>query len=72
MSRTSKKPKTEAHKNGDKRMDKFEKRSEIKELPIIQSVNLTDDEEEYTITAYQKIPPNEWQKVELTYKRKRR
>ncbi len=68
MSRNSKK-KTDADKLGEKRMEKFEERQKEKPKPIIKS---NDDSEEYTVTAYQKIEPGEWERVELTYKRKKR
>jgi hypothetical protein len=69
MSRNSKK-KSEADILGEKRMEKFEERQKAEPTPIIQSKD--DDSEEYTVTAYQKIEPGEWERVELTYKRKKR
>jgi hypothetical protein len=69
MSRNSKK-KSEADILGEKRMEKFEERQKAEPTPIIQSKD--DDSEEYTVTAYQKIEPGEWERVEITYKRKRR
>ena len=67
MSRNSKK--TEADKKGEQRMEKFEER---KTIPIMPVITESDDSEEYTVTAYQKIEPGEWEKVEITYKRKKR
>jgi len=73
MSRTSQK-KIDADKKGEKRMEKFEGRQKVENVPIIKPVisKIDDDYEEYYVTAYQKIEPGDWQRVELTYKRKRR
>ena len=60
----------ERNKKGETRMEKFEEHQ--KEEPI-QIIQLKDEEsEEYTVTAYQKIEPGEWERVEITYKRKKR
>jgi hypothetical protein len=67
MSRNSKK-KTDADKLGEQRMEKFEERRKLPDVPIIKE---SEDLEEYTVTTYQKIEPGEWQRVELTYKRKK-
>jgi len=67
MSKNSKK--TDAEKLGEQRMEKYEERQKLPEIPIIKE---SDDSEEYTVTAYQKIEPGEWERVELTYKRKKR
>ncbi len=67
MSKNSKK--TDAEKLGEQRMEKYEDRQKLPETPIIRD---SDDLEEYTVTAYQKIEPGEWERVELTYKRKKR
>lgn len=67
MSKNSKK--TDADKLGEQRMEKFEERQKLPDAPIIKE---SDDSEEYTVTAYQKIEPGEWERVELTYKRKKR
>ena len=68
MSKNSKK--TDADKVGEQRMEKFEERQKTEPTPIIQSKD--GDSEEYTVTAYQKIEPGEWERVELTYKRKKK
>ncbi len=52
--------KTDADKKGKARMAKFERKQESKVL----------DDDEYIVTAYQKIEPGEWEKVEIRYKRK--
>ena len=57
------KKKDKIDKKGEKRMERFEEKS--KETPI------TVSEEEYIVTAYQKIEPGEWEKVEIKYKRKK-
>ena len=67
MSKNSKK--TDADKVGEQRMEKFEER---KKLPDVSIIKESDDSEEYTVTAYQKIEPGEWERVEITYKRKKR
>lgn len=59
----------ERDKKGKNRMEKFEEGNQIKDISIIKQ---DYDLEEYTVTAYQKIEPGEWEKVELTYKRKKR
>ncbi len=61
--------KTETDKKGKQRMEKFEERKKIPDTPIIKE---SDDSEDYTVTAFQKIEPGEWERVELTYKRKKR
>ena len=62
MSKNSKK--TDVDKLGEKRMKQFEERQKIK--------SANDSDEYYTVIAYQKIEPGEWERVELTYKRKKR
>lgn len=67
MSKTSNKNgKSDADKLGEKRMKQYEERQKI------QEVVLASDEEEYIVTAYQKIEPGEWEKVEIKYKRKKK
>ena len=75
MSKNSK-SQIEANKKGKERIKKFEGRIKVEEeTPIIKSIGnntVSDDIEEYTVTAYQKIEPGEWEKVELTYRRIKR
>jgi hypothetical protein len=60
----------ERNKKGEDRMEKFEEK--VKVEPIVKTTTSTDEYEEYTVTAYQKIDPGEWEKVEIPYKRKKR
>lgn len=62
----------DASKKGKQRMAKYEDKNQVEEIPIIKPIDTDDEYEEYYVTAYQKIDPGEWHRVELKYKRKKR
>lgn len=49
-------------KLGEKRMKKYKERKDIEEIS-------NDDDEYIIITAYQKIEPGEWEKIQIRKKR---
>jgi len=72
MSRRKRKNQKERDKRGKDRMEKFDEK--VKDEPVVKAIAKisTDEYEEYTVTGYQKIDPGEWEKIEISYKRKKR
>lgn len=72
------KQKTESQKEQDKkgveRMKRYEENNfiTVEEVPVIKTIESTGDFEDYTVIAYQKKEPGEWERKEITYSRKKK
>jgi len=61
----------ERNKKGAERMKRFEDGQTEEEIVVVKPVD-DGDYEDYVMIAYQKKEPGEWEKVELTYRRKKK
>jgi len=62
----------ERDKKGADRMKRFEDGQTEEEIVVVKPVDDNSDYEDYVMVAYQKKEPGEWEKVEITYRRKKR
>ncbi len=62
----------EQDKKGKERIQRFEEGNKVVEEPIIKIVNEDDEWEDYTMSSYQKKDGGDWQKIEISYRRKKK
>ena len=63
----------ERDKKGAERIKRFEEGQIVEKPPIIKPMDDNNSEyEDYVVVSYQKKEPGDWEKVEITYQRKKK